>query len=87
MILAMLSLLACTGQGADPLLVVSLLHRYGSRAPLLQPPVVNASAFEQQWPLGKGELTDLGMQQMYALGQVLNDRYSLWHLVCDAAAF
>jgi len=65
----------CMAQQVDNLLMVALLHRHGDRAPLVQTPVVTPSSYEAQWPLGSGELTSLGANQLYALGHAFHHKY------------
>jgi len=65
----------CMAQQVDDLVMVALLHRHGDRAPLVQTPVVTPSDYEKQWPLGSGELTALGANQIYALGQKFHQKY------------
>jgi hypothetical protein len=53
---------------------VILLHRHGDRAPLDQLNVPD-DVFREQWPYGPGELTPLGMKQLFNLGEQLRERY------------
>ena len=62
-------------QSNDELLQVILLHRHGDRAPITQLPTINNTLFRQQWPLGMGELTGLGMTMLYDLGTKLKSIY------------
>lgn len=62
-------------QESDELLFVLLLHRHGDRAPITQLPVISNTIFRQQWPLGLGELTGLGMTMLHDLGERLRAEY------------
>ncbi|WKX93343.1 hypothetical protein Q1695_010973 [Nippostrongylus brasiliensis] len=57
----------------DTLLFVHVVWRHGDRAPTMTYPTDPHQ--ESSWPNGWGELTQLGMLQQYALGQLLRGRY------------
>lgn len=64
-----------TAAAAAELSFLTLLHRHGDRAPYAQAPTVSDTVFQRQWPLGVGELTAHGMEQLYTFGQQFRSRY------------
>uniref|UniRef100_A0A8D0GDD5 Lysosomal acid phosphatase n=1 Tax=Sphenodon punctatus TaxID=8508 RepID=A0A8D0GDD5_SPHPU len=59
---------------ARSLRFVTLLYRHGDRSPVKTYP--RDPYQESAWPQGFGQLTQVGMQQHWALGQALRKRYS-----------
>jgi hypothetical protein len=60
------------------LTMLVLLHRHGDRAPADNNAPTNLpdDLFRRQWPLGAGELTAHGMQQLFNLGAQFKQTYS-----------
>uniref|UniRef100_A0A915CNJ5 acid phosphatase n=1 Tax=Ditylenchus dipsaci TaxID=166011 RepID=A0A915CNJ5_9BILA len=57
----------------NKLLLVQMVWRHGDRAPLQNYPTDEHQ--ENVWPLGWGELTPIGMQQAFELGQLIQKSY------------
>uniref|UniRef100_V5I8Q3 acid phosphatase n=1 Tax=Anoplophora glabripennis TaxID=217634 RepID=V5I8Q3_ANOGL len=58
----------------NDLISVVVLHRHGDRAPV-KAYKNDPYADESYWPLGFGELTNIGKKQQYGLGKWLRERY------------
>nr|XP_002131109.1 prostatic acid phosphatase [Ciona intestinalis] len=58
----------------DQLVFVNLIWRHGARSPVRTYPT-NPYNNQRVWPQGFGQLTQLGMQQHYKLGQYFRERY------------
>lgn len=71
MVLCCVEVVLATNQ----LKMVVLVHRHGDRAPSHQEPNIPDSEFQQDWPLGKGQLTGTGMDQLFTLGKSLREMY------------
>jgi hypothetical protein len=59
----------------DELKFAMFVHRHGDRAPISRLSVVSEWQLRETWPQGLGELTALGMHQIFLLGQRLRDAY------------
>lgn len=59
----------------DSLLLVNILFRHGDRSPVASYPTDPYNNVSY-WPAGWGQLTNIGKQQQYELGQWLRERYS-----------
>ncbi|VDK68845.1 unnamed protein product [Litomosoides sigmodontis] len=69
---------AVSAQGeanGEELVYVQAIWRHGDRAPT-HLPYPNDEYNETVWPRGWGQITNVGMMQMYELGQFLRNRYS-----------
>ncbi|XP_063922293.1 prostatic acid phosphatase-like isoform X2 [Zophobas morio] len=59
----------------DDLLAVVVIYRHGDRTPI-QPYPTDPYRNASYWPVGFGQLTNLGKMQHYLLGKWLRDRYA-----------
>lgn len=72
-----LILLGCSiCQGDERVRFAAVLYRHGDRTPVETYPT-DPWRNESIWPVKFGELTNIGKQQHYALGQWLRKRYSV----------
>ncbi|KAM7064095.1 prostatic acid phosphatase isoform 1-T1 [Molossus nigricans] len=71
--LLLLSFWLDPGAVAKELKFVTLVFRHGDRSPIETFP--NDPIKESSWPQGFGQLTQLGMEQHYELGQYIRKRY------------
>ncbi|XP_078359951.1 prostatic acid phosphatase-like [Oculina patagonica] len=58
--------------GGQKLRMVNVVYRHGDRSPAQFFP---ADKHKNYWPQGPGQLTQIGMEQEYELGQFFKDRY------------
>ncbi|EFO25007.2 hypothetical protein LOAG_03480 [Loa loa] len=63
------------GKSEEELVYVQAIWRHGDRAPN-HLPYPNDEYNETAWPRGWGQITNVGMMQMYELGQFFRRRYS-----------
>nr|XP_060637800.1 prostatic acid phosphatase-like [Anolis sagrei ordinatus] len=72
-LLSLLFLLLQSASGQE-LKFVLLIYRHGDRSPIENYPTDLHN--ESEWPQGFGQLTKIGIQQHYELGQYIKNRYS-----------
>jgi len=67
----------CTSEGVNlkTLKKVQVLYRHGDRSPLKSYPNDPYNDETKYWPKGPGQLTEIGKDQQYDLGQFLRQRY------------
>ncbi|RMX58966.1 hypothetical protein pdam_00014633 [Pocillopora damicornis] len=58
--------------GGQKLRMVNLVYRHGDRSPVR---FFKSDKYQNYWPQGEGQLTQIGMKQEYELGRLLKDRY------------
>uniref|UniRef100_A0AAF5Q0R8 Histidine acid phosphatase n=1 Tax=Wuchereria bancrofti TaxID=6293 RepID=A0AAF5Q0R8_WUCBA len=63
------------GESDKELIYVQAIWRHGDRAPK-QLPYPNDKYNETAWPRGWGQITNIGIMQMYELGQFFRQRYT-----------
>uniref|UniRef100_A0A8D0BTT1 acid phosphatase n=1 Tax=Salvator merianae TaxID=96440 RepID=A0A8D0BTT1_SALMN len=60
--------------GIQFIFLIKSIYRHGDRSPIEIYP--NSLHNESDWPQGFGQLSTIGMQQQYALGQYIKKRYA-----------